>query len=58
MTKVGIIGTGRLGTLIREALEAGKAPECELIGISSRTSGITPMDLVEKGAQIIVDNSA
>ena len=43
MTKVGIIGTGRLGTLIREALEAGKAPECELIGISSRTSGITPI---------------
>ena len=55
MTKVGIIGTGRLGTLIREALEAGKAPECELIGISSRTLGITPMDLVAKGAQIIVE---
>ena len=57
MTKVGIIGTGRLGTLIREALEAGKAPECELIGVSARHLGVTPMDLVAQGAEILIEAS-
>ena len=55
MTKVGIIGAGRLGTLIREALAAGKAPECELIGVATRSLGVSPMDLVEKGAEIIIE---
>ena len=57
MTKIGIVGAGRLGTLIREAIEAGKAPECELVGVSSRTLGVTPMDLVAKGAQILIEAS-
>ena len=57
MTKIGIVGAGRLGTLIREAIEAGKAPECELVGVSSRSLGVTPMDLVAKGAQILIEAS-
>ena len=57
MTKVGIVGKGRLGTLIREAIEAGKAPECELIGVASRSLGVSPMDLVAQGAQVLIEAS-
>ena len=57
MVKIGIVGNGRLGTLIREAIEAGKAPECELIGVASRKLGVSPMDLVARGAQILIEAS-
>ncbi|MCF0151027.1 MAG: hypothetical protein HUJ80_06435 [Firmicutes bacterium] len=57
MTKVGIIGAGHLGTIVAEAIKEGKAPECELVGIASRSLGVTPQDLIAKGAQIIVEAS-
>lgn len=57
MIKVGIVGNGRLGNLIREALEAGKAPECELIGVASRSLGVSAMDLVDRGAEILIEAS-
>ena len=57
MVKVGIVGNGRLGTLIREAIEARKAPECELVGVAARRLGVSPMDLVAQGAQILIEAS-
>ncbi len=57
MTKVGIMGAGRLGTIIAEAIKAGLAPECELIGIASRSLGVTPFDLADRGAAVIIEAS-
>ncbi|MBQ4233818.1 MAG: hypothetical protein II700_02825 [Firmicutes bacterium] len=57
MIKTGIIGAGRLGTIIKDAIEAGLAPECELVGVASRSLGTTPLDLVEKGAKIVIEAS-
>ena len=57
MIKTGIIGAGRLGTIIKDAIEAGLAPECELVGVASRSLGVTPSDLADKGAEIIIEAS-
>lgn len=57
MTKVGVLGNGKLGSVVIEAIKAGKAPECELVGVASRSLGVTCKDLIDKGAQIIVEAS-
>ena len=57
MTKVGIIGAGRLGSIVREAIEQGKAPECELVGVASRSLGVSAQDLIDRGASIIIEAS-
>ena len=57
MIKVGIIGAGRLGTIVKNAIEAGLAPECELVGVSSRSLGVTPLGLADMGAEIVIEAS-
>ncbi len=57
MIKVGIIGAGRLGSIVREAIEQGKAPECELVGVASRSLGVSAQDLIDRGATIIIEAS-
>ena len=55
MVKVGVLGNGKLGKIIIDALNKGLAPECEFIGAASRSIGITVFDLIEDGAEIIIE---
>ena len=55
MVKVGVLGNGKLGKIIIDALNKGLAPECEFIGAASRSLGITVFDLIEDGADIIIE---
>lgn len=36
MAKIGLLGCGRLGDIIADALQSGKVPECQLIGVMGR----------------------
>lgn len=57
MIKVGVLGQGKLGSIIIEALKSGLAPECEFIGAASRSLGVTAMDLADRGAEYIIEAS-
>ena len=47
MTKIGLLGCGRLGGIIADALCGGKVPGCRLVGVMGRGTG-RAVQLAEK----------